>query len=472
MTFDVSASAKAVLLRDSAGAWIVTAAEMRAAEDAVIATGVSANVLMERAGAIIAEAVWRFGAGLPVLILCGPGNNGGDGYVVARLLSARGIRVHVAATGEPVTTIAKAARALWTGGVSTLADAKAAPVLIDALFGTGLTRPLSPDVSNHLGVLAARARYVIAVDVPSGVGTDDGALLGCAAQADITIALGALKPAHVLRPSSGCCGQIFVGDIGVGVSSSTQSLDWRYGDLCPKIDGHKYDRALVVVAGEMAGAAQLCAEAGSHLSGYTVLVRETPMLNRQASIVERNFVAIMADQRFKTYIIGPGLGADDAALLALIASDHDLVIDADALTLIAKIGIDTLRNRKGRTILTPHAGEFERLFGKGSGSKIDRARSAASTSGSTIIFKGPDTMIASPSGAVTVNPAASPWLGTAGTGDVLAGIAGALLTQMPSTHDAACAAVWLHSEAARRAGPAMIAEDIIKHLQPAIGSRA
>ncbi len=437
---------------------------MRDAEDAVMAGGTSVDVLMERAGAAVAENVWRFGGGHETLILCGPGNNGGDGYVAARMLHSRGIDVRVAASGEPRTDVAQRARANWTGPVETFDETTVpAPILVDALFGIGLSRALDQAIAAPLERLARMAKFRIAVDLPSGVGADDGAMLGVA-QMDLTLALGSLKAAHLLQPAAGLCGAVFVADIGITAASAVHVIA-RPMLPFPQSDDHKYRRGMVLVAsGDMPGAAMLAAISAQRAgAGYVILDADNAQ-SAPHSIVRRSFDAALADQRTSAVVIGPGLGQSERArgqLAAAIASKLPLVIDADGLNLL---DLASLSNRTEPLILTPHESEFARLFGASSGSKIDRTRDAAKRSGATIILKGSDSVVAAPDGRVAVNPAASPWLASAGTGDVLAGIAGAMLARGLPAFEAACAAVWLHSDAARRAGPALIADDLAHRL--------
>jgi hydroxyethylthiazole kinase-like uncharacterized protein yjeF len=442
--------------------YVLTAAEMR---DAEAASDVPLQTLMDRAGCALAETVWRFGGGQRVLILCGPGNNGGDGYIAARVLAAWGLDVVIAATGEPQADLAIAARAAWDGPIGSLADAAPAPVLVDALFGTGLTRDLPSDIAEPLHRLARGADLVIAVDLPSGVGTDGGRDHG-AVKADITLAFAAAKPAHLLHPAASFCGKVRVADIGFDCPSHVSVLT-RPVLSRPGPSDHKYTRGLVVVVGgAMPGAAALSATAAARSgAGYVVGVGVTEDVPH--AIVRRDpddLAKTLDDARVGAVVIGPGLGhgarAEDMVRLAL-ASPHPLVVDGDALA------PGLVSSRAAPTILTPHAGEFARMFGTDvtdAESKIDRTRAAAESSGATIVFKGADTVIASPGGLVTLCPPASAWLSTAGTGDVLAGITGAMLARGLPPHDAACAAVWLHGEAARLAGPGMIADDLLTQL--------
>ena len=446
---------------------ILTAAEMRAAEAAAIAAGISVDRLMERAGHALAEAVWRFGGGRPALVLCGPGNNGGDGYVAARLLRDKGLEVRLAALAPPATDVAQRAAQGWQGLVEPLAEAAPAPVLLDCLFGTGLTRPLADAIATKCASLRAEAGMVIAADVPSGVGTDDGRALG-AMPANVTIALGALKPAHLLQPAAHLCGHIVCADIGI-MADSHCHVAGRPHLPPPGPDDHKYTRGLVaVVAGQMAGAAGLCAAAAARAGAGYVMLAEGQAAGMPLSIVHRPLDEVLADRRVSALIIGPGLGRDDGArrkLAAVLDVDCPLLLDADALHLI---DLAQLRRRTAPTLLTPHKGEFAALFGDaGGGSKLDRARHAAAQSGATIIFKGADSVVAAPDGRALLSAGSPAWLASAGTGDVLAGIAGAMLARGQDALTAAEAALWLHKRAAALAGPALIADDVLLALPTA-----
>ena len=450
--------------------YVLTAAEMRAAEAATMASGVSVDTLMERAGRALAEAVWRFGGGRSTLILCGPGNNGGDGYVAARLVQARGVHVRLAALSAPATDVAKRAAALWSGTVEDLAGVDAAPVIVDAIFGTGLSRALDADLSATLTRLRASARMVIAADVPSGVATDSGADLG-GVLADVTAALGALKPAHLLQPAASLCGHIVFADIGIGAASVWQVIA-RPVLKAPSAVDHKYTRGLVtVLSGEMKGAARLVASAAARCgAGYVVLAGDPDATGIPLSIVHRTPGAALADARVSAIIAGPGLGrteAAEASVTQALQTGKPVVLDADALRLI---GPGQIARHTASVILTPHKGEFEAMFGALPGSKIDQALAAAAASRATVIFKGADTVVASPDGRVGLSAQSSPWLSSAGTGDVLAGIAGTMLARGLDAHEAACAAVWLHNRAAHLAGPALIADDLCQRLPEALAA--
>lgn len=450
---------------------ILTAAEMQAAEAAAMSRGETVETLMERAGKAVAEAVWRFGGGRPTLILCGPGNNGGDGYVAARHLATHGIEVRVAALGEPGTDAARAARRGWGGPVEKLEDVGPAPALVDALFGTGLSRALSDSVSGSLARLKRSARFTIAVDVPSGVGSDDGVDLGAVA-ADLTLALGALKPAHLLQPAAQLCGIVRIADIGVPVTSRATVLA-RPHVSPPGPDSHKYRRGLVgIIGGQMPGAAALSAAAAMRLAGYVVVSGLVGMVLPHA-VVHREWEKIAADGRVGALLVGPGLGRDTDARAWLdraLQTLHPLVLDADALMLLDPEELPELGRRMAPLIMTPHAGEFDTLFGKAGGSKIDRARAAAALAGAVIVFKGADTVIAAPDGQVRIAPPTPGWLASAGTGDVLAGMVAGCLSGGLALFEAASAAVWLHGEAARLAGPALIADELPSHIPAALAA--
>lgn len=444
---------------------VLTAVAMRAAEEAVIAAGADADALMARAGQGVAAVVRRLAAGSEALVLCGPGNNGGDGYVAATALARAGHAVRVAAAGEPRTDAAGRARAAWTGPVEPLDRAAPASVLVDALFGTGLTRPLDAGVAGPFHALAEAARLRIAVDLPSGVATDDGSVPSMPPCFDLTLALGALKPAHLLQPAARFVGEIRVLDIGVPVRDRVTALA-RPMLPEPDPDSHKFTRGLVaVIAGAMSGAAALAAEAAARAgAGYTLLLGGEP--GGPHAIVRRPWSPeALADPRIGAVVIGPGLGRDDAAhdrLAAAYGSRRPLVIDGDAIRLL-----DPDNVQAAPTILTPHGGEFDQLFGAGEDGKIVRAQAAARRCGAVVVFKGPDTVIAAPDGRAIVGSSPSHWLSTAGTGDVLAGICGAMLASGLDAFDAAAAAVWLHGEAARRLGPGFLADDLARALSAA-----
>lgn len=462
--------------------FVATAAEMRAADAATIASGVSGDALMDRAGKAVATAVMRLVGPDPVLVLCGHGNNGGDGYVIARELEARGWPVSVARAADPKTAEAMAAAASYSGPIASLADVHAQPILVDALFGTGMRRPLDRTVARELGRLMAGAAASIAVDVPSGVDTDTGALLGAARAFDMTVAIGALKPAHLLYPSAGLCGRIVTADIGIQVETGC----WRIGRPaigCSGPGDHKYKRGFVtVVGGAMPGAGLLSARAAQAVgAGYVVLATIGAGMHEPASIVQRAVTAgeleeSLRDERIGAIVAGPGLGRDREASLrldAVLAQPHPVVIDADALVLLARSAVPLARRLGGRAVvLTPHEGEFRALFGDLPGSRIERARAAARTAGSVVVLKGPDTVVAAPDGRAAVAGSPCFCLATAGTGDVLSGVIGTLLARRLDPFDAASAGVWIHNEAAHRAGAGLNADDLIPAVKALIADIA
>ncbi len=458
---------------------ILTAAEMVAAEQAAVADGVSLGDLMDRAGKAVAEIAWRMAGPVDTLILCGPGNNGGDGYVIARELSERGCDVRIAALADPTTDIAIAARKKWTGPVEPIAGAKGATLVIDALFGTGLVRPLSDDLAKALSDHVSAARHSVAVDLPSGIATDSGLLLSPVPRFDATVALGALKPSHLLQPAANVLGRVMLGDIGVEAKSELRTIG-RPKLAAPGPAGHKYSRGYVLVAGgAMAGAARLTAHAAIRGgAGYVALAGpdspDGPMaLVYRLAADPHALGEWLEDERIDVAAIGPGLGLDanaEARLDQALASGRPLVLDADALTLVAQRGLECLSECSSLPILTPHHGEFVRLFGEGDGSKVDRARAAAAQAGAVIVYKGNDTVVAAPDGRAAIAWPASSWLATAGTGDVLTGITAARYSQNDDPFIAACEAVWLHGEAGRRVGAFLIADDLLDTLPDALAS--
>jgi hydroxyethylthiazole kinase-like uncharacterized protein yjeF len=454
---------------------ILTAAETRAAEDAVFARGVSVFDLMTKAGCAVADIAWdRFGP-RETLVLCGPGNNGGDGYVIAARLRARGVRVRVAASGAPSTDAARDARAAWSGAVEALADAQPAPLAIDALFGTGLSRPLTDDIAEPAARLLSAASHRVAVDLPSGIATDDGAVLTALPHMHLTVALGALKRAHRLMPAVACCGDVIVADIGLAHLPRDVVEIARPSIARPGFEANKYTRGkVVVVAGAMPGATMLSSLAAQRAgAGYVeLLVAEGEGVPH--ALVRRAWDDdALADRRIGAIVIGPGLGSDDEARRRLnlaLETDRPLVLDADALTLLAKHGVDRLSGRKAPTVLTPHGGEYARLFPDTKGNALDEALAGARAANAILLLKGACTVIARPDGPAAIGAPAPAWLASAGTGDVLAGILGTMLAQMDDPFAAAQAAVWLHSDAARRAGPALIADDLVAHLRGAVAA--
>lgn len=454
------------------GRIILTAAEMRAAEEKVIAAGTSVERLMDRAGRAAAEAIWRFAGPLEALVLCGPGNNGGDGYVIARVLAERGVSVRVAAMAEPTSEAARAARGGWIGMVRSLDEAAPAPLLVDSLFGTGLTRSLDTVLAERLIALAGAARVKVAVDLPSGTATDDGTVLSPVPDFDLTVTFQALKPSHLLQPAARHAGRVVVADIGIEAASDLREIG-RPSIRAPGPDDHKFSRGLVtVVAGGMAGAAALAASAAARAGAGTVRLQARELVGKvPAAIVQTpgDPLARLEDKRIGAVLLGPGMlpGDDESLLDAALGSGHALVVDAGALRMLST-RLDRLAASPRPAILTPHEGEFVALFGEGPGSKIDRARAAAARAGAVVVYKGPDSVVAAPDGRAAIAPAAHPWLASAGTGDVYAGITAARYAATGDAFRAACEAVWLHGRVAELAGPGLIADDLIPHLSAAL----
>ena len=444
---------------------ILTAERMRAAEQRAIEGGTSVEQLMERAGTALAEAAYRFAGPTPTLVLCGAGNNGGDGYVAARHLAGRGIPVRIAALAEPKSEAAKWARGEWSGEVETMTKStEASPLLIDCLFGTGLKCGLEVAVSEQLSRLCGQAIVKVAGDVPSGLESDSGAELSEVPRFDLTVAFGALKPAHLLHPAMHRCGRIVLADIGIGAGS-----DWHEiaRPLLPPLDpgGHKYDRGLVhALAGKMPGAIALAAKAAAFGgAGYVRVSTSKPIEGLPSAVVQTD-TAEVNDERIGCLLVGPGLGDIPQVLTLALTSKAPKVIDADGVTHLG----EPERLRGQDAIITPHDGEFRRLFGEIEGSKPERALEAARRSGAVVVYKGPDTLVASPDGRIGFRPPAPVWLASAGTGDVLAGVIAAMRARGLPAFEAACAGVWLQTKAADIAGPQMIADNLADAIPDAI----
>lgn len=447
-----------------ANAPILTTTAMRAAEAACAASGTSLSELMDRAGAAIADTAWRMAAGAPMLILCGPGNNGGDGYVAARLLAARGAKIRVAALAPPATELAKAARARWAGPVEAIGpDLASGPLIVDALFGVGLSRPISREFIAILQRFVGHS--VLAVDVPSGVDGDGAADWLPPLKANVTVALGALKPAHILLPAADYCGRVLLAPIGIDAGRTMRSLP-AMTLTTPAATAHKFSRGMVLVrAGAMPGAAGLTAAAALRAGAGYVVLSGTARAPFSAIIAEdgADYGSRLVDARLGAIVVGPGYPAGEALdhdVAAALDADKPVVLDAGAIL----AALPRLRGKSGGTpaILTPHEGEFARAFPDVSGSKVARALAAAAQAGAVVIYKGADTVIAAPDGRVVAAWPGSPWLATAGTGDVLAGACGAMLARGGDAFDAAVAAVGWHIARAARIGPGLVADDLVR----------
>jgi len=457
---------------------ILTVAQMRAAEQALIDAGSSVDALMQIAGLGAAEWVWRIAGHHKVTVLCGPGNNGGDGYVIAEAIRAAGGKVVVIAGAAPATDAARTARALYLGEVLG-ADAEAhGDCFVDCLFGSGLTRPLTAEHAALLARLAAHHRHRVAIDVPSGVQSDNGLLLNDGLPAfDLTVALGAWKFAHVLMPAAAIMGDLrFVG-IGCADVPGAARRIVRPRLSAPPADAHKYRRGLLaVVAGRMPGAALLAARAAQGAgAGYVKLFADAAAGAPADLVVETGPLAdVLTDDRNTAILAGPGLGRDGKArerLAVALADPVAAVLDADALVLLGK---RQLAGRQAATVATPHEGELvalERAFEcDGAGSKVERAAALAAASGMIVVAKGPDTVVAAPDGRLACSAGASSWLSTAGTGDVLAGAIASRVAAGSEAFAAACEGLWLHGEAARLCRPAFTAGELAATIPAALAA--
>ncbi|HVZ09076.1 MAG TPA: NAD(P)H-hydrate dehydratase [Rhodopila sp.] len=464
-------------MRGLAGrAALLTPDQMSQADKAAASYGWPGPALMEAAGRAVARAIMRLCQRGRVLVLAGPGNNGGDGYVAGRILRQQGWPVRLAALGPPreESDAAGAAR-LWDGPMApfTPAEAARADLVIDAVFGAGLTRPVTGLVAETL----AAARRVVAVDVPSGMDGATGLVGGYAPAADMTVTFFRLKPGHLMLPGRDLCGRVVLADIGIPPAvlgpiapHTVTNLPGLWHLPEPGADANKYTRGHVTVLGGavMTGAARLAAAAARRVGAGMVSIAargagdvyrsgEPGLLVTGAPLSE-----LLEDRRRKVWICGPGLGVADAkaAFPALIAAGRAVVGDADVFSAFAG-DPDALR---GAAVLTPHAGEFARIFGAPASDRLAAAREAAVRTGAVVLLKGADTVIAAPDGRAAINASAPPWLATAGAGDVLSGLIGGLLGQGLPAWDAAAAGAYLHGMAAHAAGPGLVVEDLLPTL--------
>ncbi len=474
---------------------ILTVAQMFEADRYAVKHGVPSLTLMENAGRAAADEICRRWTPRPTAVLCGPGNNGGDGYVVARVLRERGWDVWIETSGEnaPLKGDAAEMAKRWKGETYPLLSGRGASLYVDALFGAGLSRPLEHEVRRFAET--CDPYRVVAIDVPSGLHGDTGQPLnGVAVRAALTVTFFRKKPAHMLMPGSSLCGEVVVADIGIPetVLGEIEAKLFENGPDCwdypwPKADGQKYNRGhCVIVSGpaHATGAARLAARGALRIGAGLVSVASP---SDAVSINAASLTAIMvkpfsgaaglsdllSDNRLNAVVIGPGCGVGRETqdlVAAVLATKAAVVLDADALTSFKDDPGALFGLLRQPCVLTPHEGEFERLF-KGllakSQNKIEATRAAAAMAKCTVLLKGPDTVIASPDGLATVNTHAPPTLATAGSGDVLAGFVGGLMAQRLDPHNAASAAVWLHGEAAFQFGPGLIAEDLPKMI-PAV----
>jgi hydroxyethylthiazole kinase-like uncharacterized protein yjeF len=453
---------------------ILTLDQMRRAEAALIAAGTAVEALMDRAGRGAAHWVWRMAAGRAVTVLVGPGNNGGDGWVLAEDLRQRGGAVTVVEAHPPRGGAAQAAKAAYRGAVlgregARVAGSAGGAVLVDALFGSGLTRALAAEDAALLVQLAHSHPMRIALDLPSGIDTDSGAALNAALpDYALTLALGAYKFAHFLMPGAGRAAAVRLVPIGCAAVAGAAQVVARPVLSAPPVDAHKYRRGLLaVVAGAMPGAAMLAARAAQGAgAGYVKLVSDHPMWV-PPDLVRAGSEAVH-DARAAALLVGPGLGRHGRArstLAEVLAAAKPGVLDADALMLLDPDRLAAHHCAAPDSLVaTPHEGELvalEHAFGLPSGgTKAERAQALAGAAGLVVVAKGPDTVIAAPDGRVALAGRAPSWLSVAGTGDVLAGIIAARLAAGAEPFAAACAGVWLHGQAARLAAVPFTAAEL------------
>lgn len=473
---------------------LLTCAQMAQADRLSVEAGVAGVELMENAGAAVANAIQQRWTVRPVLVLCGPGNNGGDGFVAARLLLAAAWPVRVAAL-VPLSELRGDAAdhaARWLGPVEAVAPAalEGAELVIDALFGAGLTRPLQGPAVQVLAEASVRKLPIVAVDVPSGLMGDTGADLG-AVPAALSVSFFRKKPGHLLQPGRRLCGELLMADIGTPATvwnhlqpmafENAPSL-WREALPTLQPESHKYQRGHALLWGgwPSTGAARLAARAAARMGAglVTVAVPEAALAVYAAALTSimvspvgqaEDFNQLLRDARFTGLLIGPGAGLGPSTrerVLRLLKAGRPTVLDADALTVFQPTPSQLFAAIRSPCVLTPHEGEFARLFAA-EGDKLQRARAAARQSGAVVVLKGSDTVIAAPDGRAILNANAPPTLATAGSGDVLAGMVLGLLTQGMEPFLAAAAAVWMHGEVAQQFGPGLIAEDLSEGL-PAV----
>ncbi len=470
---------------------IMTVAEMSAADRAAAEAAAPTTVLMERAGRAVADAIRERYVRCPTVVWCGPGDNGGDGYVVARHLRRRGWPVRVEALCPPVSPAALWAASRWKGETGPLiSEPGSAGLFVDCLFGAGLSRPLEGEADRLARVMPGTAR-IVAVDTPSGILGDTGRALGeRALSAELTVTFHRRKPAHVLAAGRGACGEVVVADIGLDdtgqgrLFENTPSL-WADRFPWPATDTHKHSRGrLMVVSGEAwnTGAARLAARAGLRIGAGVVTVLSPPnALAVNAAHLEAVMLAPFESEfdlqtraeKADAVVVGPAAGVGEATMrhvFALARNGAALVVDADALTSFAQDPAALFSALDRDDVLTPHPGEFERIFPgllAGSPERITAARDAARRAGAVVLLKGSDTVVAAPDGRAAVSLNGTPWLATAGSGDVLAGFIAGLIAQGMESFEAACAGAWIHAEAGAAHGPGLIAEDL-PGLAPAV----
>ncbi len=469
---------------------LLSVEEMYRADAAAVEWGVPSINLMEAAGTGVADEIKRRWTPRPVAILCGPGNNGGDGFVVARLLAREGWAVRLALLGarDKLSGDALINAERWDGEVLPMKPSvlDGCELVVDALFGAGLARELGGAPLEMVRTINERGLDCLGVDIPSGVHGDTGQMLGDAPKCEATVTFFRPKPGHLLLPGRALCGELVVVDIGIpeGVLEDIAPLTcvngpemWLDCFPWPRAEDNKFNRGHAVIAGgdEMTGAARLAAR-GARRAGAGLATITTPpeafaiyALDAPGTLVkpiefDNQFHKYIEDPRRNAVLVGPGNGVNDATRYRAITALEEgvaCVLDADALTVFQDAPDDLFARVKDQPcVLTPHEGEFKRLFPDLEGSRLERARAAAETSGAVVLFKGSDTVVAAPDGRAAINADAPPELATAGSGDVLAGVIVGLLAQGMDGFEAAAAGAWLHAMAGAAFGPGLIAEDI------------
>jgi hydroxyethylthiazole kinase-like uncharacterized protein yjeF len=463
---------------------IMTVAEMTAADRAAAEAGAPTTVLMERAGRAVAEVIRERYGRCPTVVWCGPGDNGGDGYVIARHLKRRGWPVRVEAFAPPASPAAQWAAARWKGETGPLvSEPGSGSLYIDCLFGAGLSRPLEGEADRLARVMPGAAR-IVAVDVPSGVLGDTGQPLGeRALKAELTVTFHRRKPAHVLAQGRAACGAVVVAGIGLSETGQGRLFEnepslWAERFPWPAVDAHKHARGrMMAVSGEAwnTGAARLAARGALRIGAGVVTVLSPPnALAVNAAHLEAVMLAPFESEydlqtraaNADAVVIGPAAGVGEATMrhvFALARNGAALVVDADALTSFAEDPGALFSALDRDDVLTPHPGEFERIFPSllaASPERITAAREAARRAGAVVLLKGSDTVVASPDGRAAVSLNGAPWLATAGSGDVLTGFIAGLIAQGMESFEAACAGAWIHAEAGAAHGPGLIAEDL------------